>query len=541
MRIAVWSAIGRGVLAFAALMAASTANAQAGGIASTTSTTERIILNPVSVTNRSTVNSTQVIGLLLGGTPLYDQTFAAAFNDPVVQSGLQAARMAITAAGGPGVIIGTPLLTASSHVTSSSSATTYSLNTSTPLIVTVGAGVEHIGPTSYLTGDLTSCAAALAALPSSTAPTCQTLQSAGSVMPVCGCHVVLPGPTYTAVFQVGAIGIDVRTDFAYTVDQTTVTNETTTNFEQYTLTGVVRRIGTVHALAPGAAGDAGDLFLRQLREIDAGADEGRRARLWLQGYAWRGDRDAQGEIPADRRTGDGVEGGVIFGLGGLRGGLGVDWGKTRLRLDAVGESGSVELFQVGARLAWQGGGWIARASAAAGWGRIDTATDARDIGFATAARNDIRILGASAELGRAFAVRNWVLTGSLGARVRRVSAGGFTEPGLYGLTGAPSAWTNLRGWLGLALANSDAAPFHAKGYARLTVDDDDRMSLPVSFTQLAAPLTLSGADLGRVGGEAGAELLLTIAPRAAIYLNYDARLRRDLVLHSGTAGIRIAL
>ena len=538
MRIAVWKAIEGAVLAFAALMAASSANAQT---AFTTSATERIILNPISVTNRNTVNSTQVIGLLLGGTPLYDQTFAAAFNDPMVQSGLQAARMAITAAGGPGVIIGTPVLTASSHVTSSSSVTTYSLNTSIAPIVTVGAGVTYIGPTTYLTGDLTSCAAALAGLPSSTPPTCQTLQSAGSVILVCGCQRVLPGATYTAVIQAGAVGIDVRTDTAYTVDQTSVTTETTTNFEQYTLTGVVRRIGTVHALAPGAAGDAGDQFLRRLREIDEGADESRRARLWLQGYAWRGDRDVQGEIPADRRTGEGVEGGVTFGLGGLRGGLGADWGKTRLRLGAVGESASVELLQIGARLAWRGGGWVARASAAAGWGRIDTATDAPDIGFTTAARNDISTLGASAELGRAFAIRDWVLTGSLGGRVRRVSADGFTEPGLYGLTGAASAWTNLRGWLGLALANSDASPVHAKGYARLTVDDNDRYVLPVSFTQLAAPLTLAGADLGHVGGEAGAELLLAIAPNAAIYLNYEARLRRDLVLHSGAVGIRIAL
>src|SRR5690349_13762780 len=89
--------------------------AQAQSFSLTTSNTETLVFNPEAVTTVHVTNySTQILGRLKGGTPLYDQTFGVPFADPIVQGGVVAARAAITMAGGPGVIIGAPVLTDSS-------------------------------------------------------------------------------------------------------------------------------------------------------------------------------------------------------------------------------------------------------------------------------------------------------------------------------------------------------------------------------------------------------------------------------------------
>ncbi|WP_164066841.1 hypothetical protein, partial [Serratia marcescens] len=50
----------------------------------------------------------------------------------------------------------------------------------------------------------------------------------------------------------------------YTIDQATTTTSTTTKFEQYTLFGVVRAIGTAHPAMQVVALDASDIFLSRL-------------------------------------------------------------------------------------------------------------------------------------------------------------------------------------------------------------------------------------------------------------------------------------
>lgn len=114
------------------LTTASGAEAQGCGVGVktcfVTSQTESLVFNPATVTTTNATNySTQILGRLNGGTPLYDQTFGVPFNDPIAQAGVTVARAAITTAGGPGVIIGAPVLTASSSNTASTSVTSYAL------------------------------------------------------------------------------------------------------------------------------------------------------------------------------------------------------------------------------------------------------------------------------------------------------------------------------------------------------------------------------------------------------------------------------
>ncbi|MGC3971133.1 MAG: hypothetical protein QM775_28485 [Pirellulales bacterium] len=103
------------------------------------STRDALVFNtPTVVTNRTSVFSTQIIGRIAGGTPLYDQTFAAAFSSATVQNGVLAARAAITTAGGPGVIIGDPVRISSTTTSNTTSATTFSLaGAGVPTVTTV--------------------------------------------------------------------------------------------------------------------------------------------------------------------------------------------------------------------------------------------------------------------------------------------------------------------------------------------------------------------------------------------------------------------
>ncbi|WP_260582789.1 hypothetical protein [Sphingopyxis sp. PET50] len=70
-----------------------------GEIKSTTSHHTTTTINDTLTIVNVTDHRTQIIGLLLGGQPLYDQSFGVAFDDPLVQGGVRAARLAITNAG----------------------------------------------------------------------------------------------------------------------------------------------------------------------------------------------------------------------------------------------------------------------------------------------------------------------------------------------------------------------------------------------------------------------------------------------------------
>lgn len=134
----------------------------------TDSATQSVVFNtPTTTTTNIINNSTQIIGRISGGTPLFDQTFAVPFSHPTAQAGVTAARAAITTAGGPGVIIGSPIRTASSSSTTTSSSTLYSLASTNRTFVTT----ITLGPASVQLGQRTICTG-ITTLPSSNAPTC---------------------------------------------------------------------------------------------------------------------------------------------------------------------------------------------------------------------------------------------------------------------------------------------------------------------------------------------------------------------------------
>ena len=483
----------------------------------TVSTSESLVFNtPTTTTTNINQNSTQIIGRISGGTPLFNQTFPVAFNHPTAQAGVTAARAAITTAGGPGVIIGSPIRTASSSNTTTTSSTIYSLASTTQ---TVEPGVITLGPASVLTGQRTVCTG-IATLPSSTAPTCST----GS--PV----------TFTVGQNLYNLHVNVHT--AYNIDQATTITNTTTLFEQYTIIGVVRRIGSVHALTAEAGGDATSLFAQRLRSV---GDGDLKRGFWFSGYGWSGKRGSNGEITGDNRHGKGISGGFATSLGkGFRGGVGFDQGETRLTLETVGESSTVELTQFGAHLDYERGGFRLRFANANGWGNVITRTNPTDLDFSTNARYDLTTTSLSGEAAYALSLGKWKLTPHSGVEWKRVKNDSFSEGGTFGLAAAAHTTNWTRGWTGASIERPIGSEGLFKIYGRATFNGNDRVLLPVTFATLGGgTMNLESPDYGNVGSEFGASVLFPVAKHAYLYAGCDTRMRGNLTINNVSGGFKL--
>lgn len=538
------------VSAGALLGSAGQAQAQQGEFSTTTSQTESITFNPAAVTVTSITNyATQIIGRLAGGAALYDQTFAVAFADPITQAGVAAARLAITAAGGPGVIIGAPVLTASSTVTNSVSTTTYSL--AGPPVDTVNPGVVTFGPGNLIVGQLSSCN--VAGLPSTTRPSCQNLA---------GVPLAL-GENDS--------NVNVQVDTVFTVDQNTQTTNTTTLFEQYTITGVVQALGRVHALAPSAISDQGERFSQRLRdeagEGSSGAPSGNASApipgltsyvamagrpgviagpgysAWINGFGWHGRRSGSSGVPGDTRRAAGIEGGFAGDVTDtLRIGFGLDYSQMRLSLKGAGESAQVNLTQVGVFAGWRNGPWHIVGAATAGFGDVSTASAVPGFG-ASSGDYDARVFSLSGEAGYRFDASGWRLTPHVGAEWRQVNVGAFTEAGALALVSPGGDFNTGKFWAGLRAARTfdmSAMALSFAAYARVVGYTGDEAAIPVTFVAApGVPLVVNAPKLGDFGLETGFSASLAITASADLYASYDLRLRENLVVQTGLAGLRV--
>ena len=482
----------------------------------TDSATQSVVFRPPTTTTTNiNLNSTQIIGRISGGTPLYNQTFPFAFNHPTAQAGVTAARVAITTAGGPGVIIGLPIRTASSSSTTTTSSTIYSLASSNRTFVTT----ITLGPASVQLGQRTVCTG-ITTLPSSTAQTC--------------------GPGSPPPYNVGddETNFNTNTETTFNIDQATTITNTTTLFEQYTIIGVVRRIGSVHALTAEAGGDATSLFAQRLRSV---GDGDLKRGFWFSGYGWSGKRGSNGEITGDNRHGKGISGGFATSLGkGFRGGVGFDQGETRLTLETVGESSTVELTQFGAHLDYERGGFRLRFANANGWGNVITRTNPTDLDFSTNARYDLTTTSLSGEAAYALSLGKWKLTPHSGVEWKRVKNDSFSEGGTFGLAAAAHTTNWTRGWTGASIERPIGSEGLFKIYGRATFNGNDRVLMPVTFATLGGgTMQLESPDYGNIGSEFGASVLFPVAKHAYLYAAYDTRMRGNLTINNVSGGFKL--
>ena len=187
---------------------------------------------------------TQLIGLLQGDpTRYFDQTFAFAFADPAVQSGVLAAQSALGAATpDPLSFFGPTLLSSLSSLLSSNTTTTVLGN---PLETLTFGFSETIGPTTIQIGDLGLCAGLLP----------REIGGMPTAYPF-GCSGAT-GPMFLVV--AGTINTDINTNFQYQFTREIQTTNNYRIFDTWQILGVrqttaVPEPGTLALLAVGLLG-----------------------------------------------------------------------------------------------------------------------------------------------------------------------------------------------------------------------------------------------------------------------------------------------
>jgi len=526
----------------AGLMTATGAQAQVVGTpgnTTTTSTSESIIFQtPVTTTVTSNSYSTQVLGRVNGGT-VYDQTFGVAVSNPAVQSAFGTATLAVTNAGGPGVVIAAPHLVSSTTTTSSNTTTVYSVApySGADFLVTpygraqgISTAEVVIGPGSTLIGQRTVCTG-LSGLPGATRPTC----GAGT-------------PTQFTVVG-GEFNVNVNIETVYRINQTNTTTLTSLLSEIWAVDGYVQSIGVVHTAVQSGAFDATSRFLRRMGDETGNGSSGTgfgpaKFGGWAEVYGATARTSADGDIPGDRRRAYGLAGGFNALLTeNLVLGFGIDQGRTDIDLDrAFQESGTVNLTQFGVNAGYRSGPFFVNAAATYGVGDADTT---HSVGGASTASYNLATWGVLGETGYRFDLGGLWLTPSIGLDYTSVHSDSFTETG--GLALAANGYTadRTRAWLGLRVGHSwqmaSGGSFDLSAYGRVVdvLSGQDRL-LPVTFAATpGTPMTITGNKENRVGFDLGVKASYTITDRTSLFAGYDGAFRDGFSAHQGRVGLKV--
>lgn len=523
------SAAGAALLAFV-----QPAMAQGASVATVDSyvRTETIVVqsNTVTVSNFLT----RLVGRLNTGQVVFDQSYAAAFGSGLVQGALNSVRAAISSAGGPAVLILSPVRTASQSARSSSNTSSDQFTGSDTTFYTV----VTFGPYSITIGDYGTCA------------------TPGGIVnnlftPPTGCS--LPGTPY--VVPDGGTNFNIFHVTNDTITRTiTVTNTTTLN-ETYELVGVVTPVGGVHGALVREAGLAGERFLKRLvtgpdgyPDVPEGDGGALFNRVWLEAYGAWGSLDGSGDLSPGY---DADVWGISAGLGrevseGLTLSLGLDvsWAQTEMALPGdFPETGDSDLTQVGLALHKEWGRAEAGLAFTYGWGTFETTSGSEGMGGVSIAKTDASLWGVEGRVGVAtvlgggtltpFAGFTWVnvdfddVTGSGSAFDLFVS--GDTHTSFQMFAGAAYEETFIAGQGDLTLKLS-ARVLHELG--------DETVVLNAAF-EGGGSLPLVLAEDGRTAGEVGAGLSYALGEAVSVYGGYEGRFSSGSDIHQAKAGVTV--
>lgn len=472
----------------------------------TLSTTDRLNFNaPTQTTTNATNYATTLNAKIIGGTLLYNQTFAAAYADQTVQAGVAQARLALTTAGGPGVVITAPILISHSvNATSTVEGTLYTLNHSTgPVYV----ATESVGPATVVTGDINNCAAAVAALPSRTAPICKANTN-----------------TYTLDFA--AVLTNADSSSTYFIDQAQTVTATTTIAETYLIQGVVKPIGVIHAVAPVAVFDQSEGFLaRGLARADSRGST--HWQPWLEYWGHANSTRGLGTSPGDTRRSSGIDGGIIYQVSpGFTLGAGIDHGTTNLALSDGSESGRLKLTQ-GAVFARLGAthGLSLLLGGGIGGGSVHTSVSIPTITQASTANEQVRSAWAGAEVSDRIGVARGraIITPLAGIGYSSIKLNGFTEAGsTYAVAGPRSTQSRTREWAGINAEIPVTTRLSLSvGAKAVHYDGDTAPSRVVSFVNYPTitGLAVTAPVTNRWGGDMTAGAAFQIVPHLTLFAN----------------------
>lgn len=493
----------------------------------TSSFTDTIAFNPPTIeVRRVSLFETRIIGRLAGGTPLFDQSVADAFGSTAVRDAITAARLAITAAGAPGiVIVSDPVLVSRAVTSATTSASIFSLAGTSQTVTTV----TTFGPATITIGDRRSCSAAIAALPSGTRPSCAP-----------------PGGTRFTV-DPGTLNIDTNTQTTYTVNEARTDTITETTRETYELTGTIVPVGTVHAAVQSGLFDSAGRFLHRLGREGARGLFGSRGGAgrgggWAEAYVLDGGRDPRNGLPGEQGDSAGFAAG--FGLNAAPGvslGFGADHGWTDIGVAANGETADVRLTQFGLDARLGAGPFGVGAALTYGAGEVDSSR-----AFMGVARGayDVALLGAFVEARYDIDLGGWRLTPAAGLDWVQVESDTFTESGPLGFIVPAAEQDRTRAFAGAEIGGrlglGGRAALELTGYARyLAVLDGEERALPIVFAAApGTPLVMRGID-EEDSILLGAQARLELSRSVSLYFGYDGRFAGGHESHAGTGGIRV--
>lgn len=274
----------------------------------------------------------------------------------------------------------------------------------------------------------------------------------------------------------------------------------------------------------------------------AAASRDPRYRTWFEGYGLKSHMDAQADFAGDRRT---TWGGVA-GLGmvvvpGMSAGISVDQSRTKVNVDSLGQSATIDLTQIGANAAFDAGAWTFAIAGVRGFAGVDTSRP-DPLGPSTASY-DASIWGALAELSYLWSSGNWRVVPKAGADWTRVHADAYTETGGTTPVSAQDQTTRrTRLFGGFEVGHtwfSGNTMLDLSGYGRVV----DIVSQDIGLTQLSAPgvipVAVTGVSEARTGIDAGAAATLRLSQALRLYAVYDGRFRSNFESHSGTVGLEL--
>lgn len=514
------------------------AAAQDGGGGGTTFRDATVRVQTVTVqSNTATVSTflTRLIGRLNTGQVVFDQSYADVFGSGLVQGALNSVRAAISSAGGPAVVILSPVRTASQSTSSSSSSSSDQFAGSVQLEPYVR---TTFGPQLVEIGDFGTCATA-----GGIVNTRYVAPTGCSLAPVA--YLVADGETNFTTFYVTEDRIT----------RSTVVTTTTTLNETYEVVGVVTPVGGVHGALVREAGLAGERFLARLvggpdgyPEVPEGDGEPLFNRVWLEAYGAWGSLDGSGDLSPGY---DADVWGVSAGVGrevseGLTLSLGVDVNRANTEMDLPGdfpETGDSDLTQVGLGLHKDWGRAEGDFAFTYGWGVFETASGSDDLGGVSVAKTDASLWGVEARVGVATVLGGGTLTPSAGFKWVNVDFDAVTGSGsAFDQFVSGDTHTSFQVFAGL-----DYAETFSVGQGDLTLKlsarmlqqlGDETVALSAAFEGGGSlPLVLAGE--GRTAGEIGIGLSFAISDSVSMHAGYDGRFSESADIHQAKAGVTI--
>lgn len=267
-----------------------------------------------------------------------------------------------------------------------------------------------------------------------------------------------------------------------------------------------------------------------------------RYRAWFEGYGLSSHMDPQTNFAGDRRkTWGGVAGLGMSVMPGMSAGISVDQSRTKVNVDPLAQSATIDMTQIGGNVAFDSGPWTLAIAGVRGFGDIDTQRPDPP-GISTAAY-DANLWGAISELSYLWSSGNWRVVPKFGADWTRVHADAFTETG----GGAPvsaqaqtSRRTRIFGTIEVGHTwFAGSTIFDLSGYGRVVnIVSQDLGQLNLSAAGFL-PATLQGVSEARTGFDAGAAATWQLTQSMRVYAVYDGRFLSNFESHAGTIGLEL--